>query len=221
MSVAGRVLDHGRVVCPLAREEHEMRLWLGAVFFLSGGVALVYQLVWQRALFAMYGLEVVSVTLVVTSFLLGLGLGSLAGGVLSRAYSDVQLPLFAFLEFGIGLFGFFSLDLFARVAQWTTGIGHTATGLVAFLLVVIPTTCMGATLPLLVAYTTRLSGNVGRSVSTLYFLNTVGAAGGAYLAATVLLSEFGLTGTAQTAAGLNVGLAVVVVAMTALERRLA
>ena len=51
-----------------------MRLWLGAVFFLSGGVALVYQLVWQRALFVMYGLDVVSVTLVVTSFLLGLGL---------------------------------------------------------------------------------------------------------------------------------------------------
>ena len=47
-----------------------MRLWLGAVFFLSGGVALVYQLVWQRALFVMYGLDVVSVTLVVTSFLL-------------------------------------------------------------------------------------------------------------------------------------------------------
>lgn len=159
-----------------------MRPWLAVIFFLSGAAALIYQIAWQRALFVIYGLDAVSSTIVVTAFMLGLGLGSLAGGVLSRTYPAATVPLFAGSELGIGLFGFFSLDLFNVVAGWTVGIGYLATGIVAFLLVVIPTTLMGATLPLLVAHLSTLSGNVGRSVGTLYFANTLGAAAGAYFA---------------------------------------
>ena len=131
-----------------------MTLWLSVVFFLSGGAALVYQIVWQRALFVIYGLDAVSVTVVVTAFMLGLGLGSRAGGALSRSYPAKAVTLFAVSEIGIGLFGFISLDLFAAVAGLTQGIGHLGTGIVAFLLVVVPTTLMGATLPLLVSYAT-------------------------------------------------------------------
>ncbi|MEO2194945.1 MAG: hypothetical protein ABGY72_02480 [bacterium] len=159
-----------------------MRPWLAVIFFLSGAAALIYQIAWQRALFVIYGLDAVSSTIVVTAFMLGLGLGSLAGGVLSRTYPAATVPLFAGSELGIGLFGFFSLDLFNVVAGWTVGIGYLATGIAAFLLVVIPTTLMGATLPLLVAHLSTLSGNVGRSVGTLYFANTLGAAAGAYFA---------------------------------------
>jgi len=148
-----------------------MTLWLAVVFFLSGGAALVYQIVWQRALFVIYGLDAVSVTIVVTAFMLGLGIGSLAGGALSRAYPKKVVTLFTVSELGIALFGFFSLNLFAGVAGLTQGIGHLATGIVAFLLVVIPTTLMGATLPLLVAHAAARSGSVGRSVSTLYCVN--------------------------------------------------
>lgn len=50
------------------------------LFFVSGAAALLYQVVWQRTLFAIYGINVESVTMVVTAFMLGLGLGSLAGG---------------------------------------------------------------------------------------------------------------------------------------------
>jgi spermidine synthase len=53
------------------------------LFFLSGFPALIYQIVWQRALFALYGVDIESATLIVTIFMLGLGLGSLAGGWLS------------------------------------------------------------------------------------------------------------------------------------------
>jgi predicted exporter len=63
---------------------------VSVIFFASGFPALVYQLVWQRALFAIYGINVESVTVVVTAFMLGLGLGSLAGGVISRIR---RLPL--------------------------------------------------------------------------------------------------------------------------------
>src|SRR5450756_915806 len=57
---------------------------LYVLFFLSGFPALLYQVVWQRALFTIYGVNIESVTVIVTVFMLGLGLGSLAGGWLSK-----------------------------------------------------------------------------------------------------------------------------------------
>ena len=50
---------------------------LCVLFFLSGFPALIYQLTWQRALFRIFGVNIESVTIVVTAFMLGLGLGSL------------------------------------------------------------------------------------------------------------------------------------------------
>lgn len=58
--------------------------WLSVLFFLSGFPALLYQIVWQRALFTIFGVNVESVTVVVSAFMLGLGLGSLLGGWLSQ-----------------------------------------------------------------------------------------------------------------------------------------
>src|SRR5262249_59493759 len=66
------------------------------LFFLSGFPALFYQIVWQRSLFAIYGVNIESVTVVVSAFMLGLGAGSLAGGRLSaRPRLPRLLPLFA------------------------------------------------------------------------------------------------------------------------------
>src|ERR1700688_5063058 len=58
--------------------------WIYYLFFFSGFPALIYQIVWNRALFALYGVNIESVTVVVTGFLLGLGRGSLVGGFLSQ-----------------------------------------------------------------------------------------------------------------------------------------
>jgi len=145
--------------------------------------------------------------------MLGLGVGSLTGGVLSKRAGDRALPLFAAFELGIGLFGFFSLDIFAVVAATTLDLSRLATGLVAFLLVLVPTTFMGATLPLLVEHATRRSGNVGRSVGVLYFANTLGAALGSFAAAAILLGLLGLEKTTYTAATLNVLLGCAVLAL--------
>ena len=65
---------------PVAAVPRDRRnLGLYALFFLSGFPALLYQVVWQRALFTIYGVNIESVTMVVSAFMLGLGLGSLAG----------------------------------------------------------------------------------------------------------------------------------------------
>ena len=180
---------------------------------------MIYQICWQRALFAVYGLDVLSVTVVVTAFMLGLGVGSLLGGALSKNWPGATVPLFAASEIGIGAFGVFSIALFHLVAASTGGLSHLATGVVAFLLVVFPTTLMGATLPLLVAYATRQSGNVGRSVGNLYFFNTLGAAFGAYLAVRLLLGLWGLSTTVKATAGLNAGLGLLVLACHRFQRK--
>ena len=178
-----------------------------AVFYLSGVAALIYQIAWQRVLFRIYGIDIASVTIVVTAFMLGLGLGSLLGGAMSRRRPRTALLQFAAFEGLIGGFGYFSLHLFDLVASGTSGLGHVGTGLVVFGLLVLPTLLMGATLPILVAHVTRQSGNVGRSVSALYFANTLGAASGAFLAAGYLLGHYGLLGSVRWAAVINLAMA--------------
>lgn len=184
---------------------------LALIFLASGFAALVYQIVWHRTLYSIYGIDITSVTMVVTAFMLGLGCGSLLGGALSRRPAWL-LPLFAALELGIGAFGFFSLDLFAWAGTFTLGVSGLETALVTFLLVLAPTTLMGASLPILVAYAARRTGNIGRSVGLLYFVNTLGGAIGCYAAAILLLGLLGLRASTQVAATTNVLLGVAVIA---------
>ena len=91
------------------------RAWIYVVFFLSGFAALLYQIVWQRSLYAIYGINVESVTMVVTAFMLGLGLGSLAGGWLSKRRVPLLL-LLAVIEVLTAAFGLCSLAIFDQVA---------------------------------------------------------------------------------------------------------
>src|SRR5579871_5571519 len=78
-AAAGRATVAGSMIPASATSKATPRA-LYALFFVSGIPALLYQIVWQRSLFAIYGVNVQSVTIVVTAFMLGLGLGSLGGG---------------------------------------------------------------------------------------------------------------------------------------------
>jgi predicted membrane-bound spermidine synthase len=184
--------------------------WLPLVFLLSGFAALVYQVVWQRALFAIFGLNIESVTVVVTAFMLGLGLGSLAGGALSVKPERSLLLWFAAAEAGIAAFGAMSLHVFELVGSATLRASNLITGVTTFLLLLLPTLLMGATVPLLVAHAVRISGNVGRSVSTLYFVNTLGSAVAAVLAVVLLLRFLGQQRSILVASALNATVALVV-----------
>ncbi|MBX3192944.1 MAG: hypothetical protein KF819_38520 [Labilithrix sp.] len=181
-----------------------MRAWIYLVFLLSGFAALLYQIVWQRALFAIYGINIESVTMVVTAFMLGLGIGSVVGGVVSKDPKRPVLLMFALVELGIGLFGAISLGVFHAVGNATLGMSALATFFVTFLLVLVPTLLMGSTLPLLVAHLVRSNGNVGKSVGTLYFVNTLGSAFASAAAVLFVLGRAGQTGSVRVAAVLNV-----------------
>jgi spermidine synthase len=177
---------------------------LHGVFILSGISALIYQLVWQRALLTIYGSNVESVAMVVAAFLAGLGIGSLFGGWISKSSRAPLVLLFGLAELGVGAYGLVSLKLFDAVGAITSAQAHgLTTGVLVFLLIFLPTLLMGATLPMLVAHQVRDTAHVGQSVSRLYFVNTLGAALGAFIAAKWLLGGFGMGGTVRIAASLN------------------
>jgi predicted membrane-bound spermidine synthase len=198
---------------------HYPRPVLYAVFFLSGIAALLYQLLWQRALFGIYGTNTESVTIVVAAFMLGLGLGSLTGGRLSRK-PPLALPLlFGLLELLIGLYGLGSLDLFYLVGEHTAGASVWMAGVLTFAMVAFPTCLMGATLPILVAYAVKQTGNVGKSVGSLYFVNTIGSAIGCFVAAVFLFRVLGMRGSILAAAGVNALAAAIIVGIWFVRRR--
>lgn len=172
-------------------------------FFVSGFPALLYQIVWQRALFTLYGVNVESVTMVVSAFMVGLGLGSLLGGRISRSQHLPLLRVFGVVELLIASYGIVSLRVFHRAADFTAGSAPLQTGITAFGLVVVPTVLMGSTLPILVTYAVHLSRNVGTSVGALYAANTLGSAAACFSAGVFLMRWLGESKSVMLAAGLN------------------
>jgi predicted membrane-bound spermidine synthase len=176
---------------------------LYAIFFLSGVSALIYQLCWQRSLLTIFGSNVESAAIVVSSFMVGLGIGSLVGGWVSENSRIPLLLAFSVAEFAIGLCGVFSLHVFKVAGAAVSGGSLLQTGAVCFALLLVPTLFMGSTLPLLVTHHVRSLKDVGRSVSWLYFVNTLGASAGCLVASLVCLYYFGMKTTVIIAACLN------------------
>jgi predicted MFS family arabinose efflux permease len=79
-------------------EQKWENLLLSALFLFSGMPALIYQVVWQRTLFSIYGVNAESVAVVVSAFMLGLGLGSLTGGWLSARFPRQGILIFGLAE---------------------------------------------------------------------------------------------------------------------------
>lgn len=181
----------------------ESRSTLAGLFFLSGMAALIYQVVWQRLLFTLFGVNIESVTLIVSVFMFGLGVGAMAGGWLSQKYADKLPELFLWIEVGIAAFGFVSVWLIHAVGAFAAGGSTLFIALVVYAVLFFPTLCMGATLPILVAYLHQKDGRLGASVGLLYTFNTAGSALACFLTAGVLFRYLGLTGSVWFAAMLN------------------
>jgi MFS family permease len=180
------------------------------LFVVSGAAALIYQVCWQRMLFEGFGVDIESVTIIVSAFMLGLGLGSLAGGELADRYPRRLIALFAVIELCTAAFGFSSPNLIHAAGRFAVNHSLFEIGLLNFALLLIPTTLMGATLPILVAHAVGVYRSVGVSVGALYFANTLGAALGAAFTGFVALFYLGLTSTIYLAALLNIGVSAAV-----------
>lgn len=181
---------------------------LCALFFFSGFPALIYQLTWQRSLFRIFGVNSESVTIVVTAFMLGLGLGSLCGGWISKRRNVKPLLLLGIIELVTAAFGLVSLQIFEQVGALVADLPLPALAFINLALVLLPTLLMGATLPILVAYLARMSGQTGSAVGTLYFVNTLGAATACLVCAMLIFPFLGVHAAIMIAAGINIAVGV-------------
>lgn len=179
-------------------------LLLLITFYASGSAALMYQLVWQRYLFAGVGVDIDSVTLIVSTFMLGIGLGGALGGWLADRFPFHRIQWYAVAELLLCILGACSpmvLGLLPSLHQ--LGWGYWTISILAMLVLLIPTVVMGTTLPMLTIEFDQSRSNVGVSVGMLYFVNTLGAASGAWLVSHVLFMFQGLAFTAYLAAVTN------------------
>jgi spermidine synthase len=180
---------------------------LSSLFLLSGFAALIYQIAWQRILVLHTGVGTVSIAVIVSSFMLGLGLGSHLGGSVSRMVSArASLLLFSSAEALIGLFGALSpwllYDfLYVQKSSWFTD--PVLGSVLHLVLISIPTTLMGFSLPVLVRACVQSGREAADRISILYALNTLGAALGAVFSAWVMIRFLGVRGTVYCAAALN------------------
>ena len=162
----------------------------------------MYQIVWERLLELYFGVTMVSVTLIVSAYMAGLGVGSLIGGRIARDLKNT-LFLYGLLEIGIALFGLVSPNLIVWVGQATAGAPYILVFLISFAILLIPTTLMGMTLPLLTqSFVDRVEVS-GRVIGLLYGINTLGAALGTVVAGYVLIGFYGFDGTVYIAVLLN------------------
>ena len=176
--------------------------FLAFLFFLSGFSALIYQIVWQRILFAAFGVDADSVVVIVSVFMLGLGLGSILGGYLLR-FRDRLLQIFLAIEIGIGTFGMASTALAEAVQAHVEARGPWSLALAAYALFGFPTLLMGATLPVLVGYLNQRYRSIGRSTGLLYAANTLGSAVAALITVSVIFVFTGQRGATILAGALN------------------
>ena len=186
------------------------------VFTASGATALVYQVIWSRWLGLLFGNTTTSISIVLGSFMLGLALGSWGAG---RFLHRINNPMraYAYIELGIGIFAlcFPSLsqltDYIFTIAVSTessNAFSVFARAILAFTLLLLPTTFMGATLPLLTDFFRRSPRHTQSwKVGLLYAANTLGAAIGIILAGFMLIELLGVFATTLVAALLNFSIA--------------
>jgi len=181
------------------------------VFLCSGFAALLYQMIWQRLLTLFGGADVYSVTLIVSAFMAGLGLGSLAGGhVADRLSVRRRLHAFAVSELAIAVFGVASVWILYDVLYARLGpvdLPPWATAGVLFVVLLWPTFFMGVSLPLLSRALAESTSSASRRIASLYGWNTVGAALGSLLTVWVILRAMDFRHATWIGAALNAGCA--------------
>jgi spermidine synthase len=193
-------------------------LVLAVCFLLSGLAGIVYQIGWARQFALVFGTTEVAVTLVLASYMAGLGLGA---WLVQRFLPLIERPVrvYAVLEVIVGVSAVALVPAVIAGSDWLQrtfvgqqrelpaidqlgGISFVYAGC-AFVALALPTVCMGATLPLLVRHVVQNDRQTGLRVGLLFTANTLGAVGGALITTSWLLATLGLTRTIWSAAAVN------------------
>ncbi|HEY7953679.1 MAG TPA: fused MFS/spermidine synthase [Polyangia bacterium] len=200
-------------------------------FFLSGASGLVLEEVWTRELTLVFGSTTLAVATVLSVFMGGLALGSRLGGRIADRTRD-RLQTYALAEAGVGLYALLVPLLLTFFPALNRGLYHLfgdhLIGLSlgrfagAAILLLVPTTLMGATLPILSRHFVagdQQTSKIGATVGTLYAINTFGAVVGTFVGGFVLLPEVGVRATNIVAAATNLSLFALVLGAARLAAR--
>ncbi len=185
----------------------------GLCFIFSGATGLIYEVLWARMLGLVFGATTLAVSTVLAAFMGGLALGSALAG---RLATSIKRPLrtYGWLEVGVALYALLVPfmfhwvdDLYALVWQQLHP-GFFAFSVWRFvlscLMLLVPTTLMGATLPVLSAALLHSSKHNLNSVTRLYACNLAGAIFGTLVAGFVLLPNLGVRTTILITAAINI-----------------
>lgn len=154
------------------------------LFFLSGISGLIYETVWLRVLIRVLGSTVYATSIVLSAFMAGLALGSyFLGRFVDK--SKNPLRLYATLELGVGLsalavFFLFNqlIPVYRSIYGWVGGDRAALSffqAIILFACLLIPTSLMGGTLPVLSTHTKLYKTSFSIRIGNLYGLNTLGA----------------------------------------------
>jgi spermidine synthase len=193
------------------RSQRETSLVLAA-FLLSGVSALIYEVIWTRALSLVLGNTTYAISTMLATFMAGLAIGAYLAGRYCDRNSNLMFA-FGICEMGIGISGFLCLPIIYSLPMVYIKIYNSfhmypaAFFFFQVLLCVIvmlpPTLLMGATFPLVSKKVTRSMNELGSKVSKAYSLNTLGAVAGSLTAGFFLIPAVGLKGATMVAASLN------------------
>jgi spermidine synthase len=169
--------------------------FLFALYFISGFNALLYQVAWQRMLGLFSGSDVRSVTIIVASYLLGLGLGNLLGGSISdRLTNQKCVIVYGCCNLGIAAFAlasrFIFYDLLFLRLQYLAQSLPVTLGIV-FLSLLIPTVLMGISLPMLSKAVNRSAEGAASLIGWLYGFNTLGSGLGTLVSGWYIIGTLG------------------------------
>lgn len=197
--------------------------WYFAFFVISGFCGLVYEVIWVRLAMASFGVTTALVSIVLSIFMTGLGLGSWGAGVLMRKLSgrkvEGALRLYALAELLIGCSAFcvpvefkFGRELMLHaggLGAWQTWRYYVLAGLWLVVALLPWCTFLGSTFPLLMSVIRRTCRQASeRSFSYLYLANVLGALLGTLVSAFVLIELLGFRRTLWVAFCLNAIVAV-------------
>jgi spermidine synthase len=186
-----------------------VRWMLGAMLFLSGVAALLYQVLWVRQLTLVVGIEVYSITVAVSAFFAGLAAGSAVLGRVADRWVR-PLRLYAGLEVCVAVAGVLATVALSHAAPLFVAVetrAGVAAWLLPFVLVGAPAFFMGGTLPVAIRWMTRGADAVAHAGGWVYAANTAGGVAGALLSSFVVIPWLGVMGSAVFAAVVNLAAA--------------
>jgi len=193
---------------------------IGICFVFSGAAGLIYEVLWARMLGLLFGATTLAVSTVLAAFMGGLALGSALAGKLAQKIRK-PLSVYGLMEILIAVYALLVPLLFRWIDHVYALIwqqlhpGYFTFSLWRFFLsgvvLLVPTTLMGATLPVLAAALMSSSGRDSNSVTRLYACNLAGAILGTLAAGFVLLPSLGVRTTIAVAAVLNVVVGVIAI----------